>query len=66
MKNILVLYYSHHGSTRQLAEWIAQGIDSVPGTQAQLRTVPNISANCEAVEPSIPNHGAPYVEPEDL
>lgn len=66
MKDILVLYYSRHGATRQLAEWIAQGIDSVEETQARLRTVPAISANCEAIEPNVPSSGAPYVELDDL
>lgn len=65
-QDILVLYYSRHGATRQLAEWIAQGIDSVHGTQARLRTVPAISANCEATEAVIPGSGAPYVEARDL
>lgn len=66
MQDILVLYYSRHGATRQLAEWIAQGIDSVNGIQARLRTVPAISANCEATEAEVPSSGAPYVEAKDL
>lgn len=32
MQDILVLYYSHRGSVRALAERIAAGIESVPGT----------------------------------
>ncbi len=63
---ILVLYYSRHGATRKLAELIAQGIDSVPGAEARLRTVPAISTVAEATEPDIPVHGAPYVDLEDL
>ena len=63
---ILVLYYSRHGATRKLAELIAQGIDSVPGAEARLRTVPAISTVAEATEPEIPVHGAPYVDLEDL
>ena len=35
---ILVLYYSRHGKTRRLAELIGQGIDSVPGLDARLRS----------------------------
>lgn len=66
MKDILVLYYSHRGSVRALAERIASGIESVPGMQARLRTVPRISTVCEATEPCIPVSGAPYVEPADL
>lgn len=63
---ILVLYYSRHGSTRKLAELIAQGIDSVPGCDARLRTVPAVSTVAEATEPDIPPEGAPYVELKDL
>ncbi|MEH6437432.1 NAD(P)H:quinone oxidoreductase [Massilia sp. DD77] len=63
---LLVLYYSRHGATRKLAELIAQGIDSVPGAEARLRTVPAISTVTEATEPDIPLDGAPYVELEDL
>jgi len=66
MLDILVLYYSHRGSVRALAERIACGIESVPGMQARLRTVPRVSTVCEATEASIPDAGAPYVEPSDL
>jgi NAD(P)H dehydrogenase (quinone) len=63
---ILVLFYSRHGSTRKLAELIAQGIESVPGCDARLRTVPAVSTVAEAVEPDVPREGAPYVELSDL
>ncbi|GGI54471.1 MAG TPA: NAD(P)H:quinone oxidoreductase [Oxalicibacterium sp.] len=64
--SILVLYYSRHGATRQLAELIGQGIDSVAGCEARLRTVPAVSTVAEATEPAIPAEGAPYVELRDL
>jgi NAD(P)H dehydrogenase (quinone) len=63
---ILVLYYSRHGATRKLAELIAQGIESVPGCDARLRTVPAVSTVAEATEPDVPAAGAPYVELQDL
>ena len=63
---ILVLYYSRHGATRKLAELIAQGIEGVPGVDARLRTVPAVSSVAEATAPQIPDHGAPYVEAQDL
>ena len=63
---ILVLYYSRHGATRKLAELVAQGIESVPGAEARLRTVPAVSTVAEAVAPDIPPDGAPYVELDDL
>jgi len=66
MQDILILYYSHRGSVRALAERIARGIESVPGIQARLRTVPRISTTCETVEPTVPDAGAPYVELCDL
>jgi NAD(P)H dehydrogenase (quinone) len=63
---ILVLYYSRHGATRKLAEFIAQGIGSVAGCEARLRTVPAVSTVAEATAPDIPADGAPYVELSDL
>jgi NAD(P)H dehydrogenase (quinone) len=63
---ILVLYYSRHGSTRKLAELIAQGIESVPGCEARLRTVPSVSAVTQVSEPAVPPTGSPYVELSDL
>ncbi|MDC0611086.1 NAD(P)H:quinone oxidoreductase [Vibrio sp.] len=38
---VLVLYYSRHGSTLNLARHIARGIESVVGCEAILRTVPD-------------------------
>ena len=66
MLDILVLYYSHRGSVRALAERIACGIESIDGMQARLRTVPRVSSVCEATEPAIPDAGAPYVDLSDL
>ena len=63
---LLVLYYSRHGATRKLADLICQGIDSVPGCEARLRTVPAVSAVSEASAPAIPEQGPPYVELADL
>lgn len=66
MSDILVLYYSHRGSVRALAERIARGIESVPGAQARLRTVPRVSTVCQASAPTVPDSGAPYAEATDL
>jgi NAD(P)H dehydrogenase (quinone) len=66
MRDILVLYYSHRGSVRALAERIARGIESVPDIGARLRTVPRVSTVCEAIAPDQPESGAPYVEAADL
>ena len=66
MREILVLYYSHTGAVRDMARAVAHGVQSVPGVGARLRTVPKVSAVCEAVEPAVPDTGAPYVELRDL
>ena len=63
---ILILYYSRHGATRKLAELIAQGVAHVPNCEAVLRTVPAVSTVTEAIEPAVPDSGAPYVELTDL
>ena len=61
-----MLYYSHHGGTRLLAQAMARGIEQVEGMGARLRTVPRVSAVCEATEAEVPPSGAPYVELGDL
>jgi NAD(P)H dehydrogenase (quinone) len=66
MQDILVLYYSRSGAVKQMANLVARGIDAVPGAQARIRTVPAVSTVCEAVEPAIPDSGAPYAELADL
>lgn len=66
MTEILVLYYSRSGTTTEMANLIARGIEEVPGAVAKLRTVPDISATCEATEDSIPTKGAPYASQDDL
>lgn len=66
MTEILVLYYSRHGATAELARHIARGVEEIPGMQARLRTVPAVSTVCEATEDSIPDSGAPYATHEDL
>ena len=63
---ILILFYSQYGATRQMAQLIARGVEQVDGARARLRTVPKISAVCETTEPDIPESGAPYVELRDL
>ena len=65
-KEILVLYYSQHGATRQMAQLIARGVEQVPGVRARLRTVPRVSSTCEATEDTIPDSGAPYAILQDL
>lgn len=66
MSDILILYYSQGGAVRSMAQLIARGVESVPNAKARIRTVPKVSANCEATESDIPASGDPYVELQDL
>jgi NAD(P)H dehydrogenase (quinone) len=66
MKEVLVLYYSHTGAVREMAQLVARGVEQVDGAGARLRTVPKVSPVCEATEPPVPAAGAPYVELADL
>jgi len=66
MKEVLVLYYSRKGSVHALAELIARGIERVPGVAARLRTVPAVSAVCEATADEVPADGPPYASLDDL
>ena len=66
MPDVLVLYYSRYGAVRDMARWVAHGIERVDGMRARLRTVPKVSAVSEAVAPEVPDSGAPYCELADL
>jgi NAD(P)H dehydrogenase (quinone) len=65
-QEILVLFYSHHGAVREMAQLVARGVNEVAGTAARVRTVPRVSTVTAASEPEIPESGAPYVELKDL
>lgn len=63
---ILVLYYSRYGNTKNMADIMARGINSVDGIKAKLRTVPDLSTNNQETQNNIPENGAPYVTLADL
>lgn len=63
---ILILYYSRHGATHDMARQIAHGVESVDGATARLRTVPAVSETSEATAPAVPESGAPYATLEEL
>ncbi|MCC6172750.1 MAG: NAD(P)H:quinone oxidoreductase [Gammaproteobacteria bacterium] len=63
---ILVLYYSRHGATAELARQACRGIESVEGARARLRTVPPVSAESERPVKPVPDQGAAYATLEDL
>ncbi|MHB1052697.1 MAG: NAD(P)H:quinone oxidoreductase [Thiobacillus sp.] len=66
MTEILVLYYSAHGSVRNMAQLVARGVNQVTGASARLRTVPPVAPRTQVAEPPVPDEGAPYVELADL
>ncbi len=66
MAHVLILYYSRTGAVKELAQYIARGVGFVEGIEARLRTVPPVSTTVEAVDPAVPDSGAPYVTLEDL
>lgn len=66
MPYMLVLYYSRYGSVKQMAQFVARGVESVEGMEARIRTVPPVSPTTQAADPAVPESGAPYVTLEDL
>lgn len=66
MADVLVLYYSRHGATAEMAQLVARGIEEAPNAQARIRTVPPVSTICEATADEIPEEGPPYATHEDL
>ena len=66
MNDILVLYYSRHGSTAELARQVCRGVESVGGASARLRTVPAVSSVVDQPAPPIPDSGPPYATHADL
>jgi len=65
-QEILVLYYSPGGTTAEMANIIARGIEEVEGVQARVRTVPPVSATTEQTTASIPENGPLYATLDDL
>jgi len=66
MTEVLVLYYSRHGATAEVARHIARGIESVAGVTARLRTVPPVSPTTAATDAAVPESGPPYATHDDL
>lgn len=66
MSEILIVYYSRHGATAQLARHVARGVEEVEGMRARLRQVPPVAPVTEIAAPPEPDAGAPYVSRDDL
>lgn len=63
---ILVLYYSPGGTTAEMANIIARGVEEIDGMQARVRTVPNVTPTTTQTDPDIPENGPLYASTDDL
>lgn len=66
MMEILVLYYSLHGHTAEMARLVARGVDEVSGASARIRTVPPVSDGLDHRNPPVPEAGPAWARKEDL
>lgn len=64
--DILVLYYSLHGHTADMARQVARGVDSVEGAEARLRTVPPLDSDTGSPAPDSPDSGPAWARRKDL
>ena len=65
MKKILIVFYSVHNGTKQLAEKIAQGVIE-SGADVMLRTVPRVGPLTEKRESLQQDNDIPFVTKEDV
>ncbi len=66
MTKVLVLYYSRHGSTANLARQIARGVEQHENSEAVIRTVAPVSTGFDQTAEAVPADGPPYITAEDL
>ena len=64
MTDVLVLFYSRHGTTAAMARQIARGVESVDGIAARMRTVPSVKAGEATID--TPDSGPPFATQDDL
>ena len=65
MAYVLVLYYSWHQSTAEMAKWVARGIDQTGLMESRLRTVPRLPHYPES-STEIEEGPVPFVTLDDL
>lgn len=67
MAEVLVVYYSVHGGTAELARQVCRGVDGIEDAHAVLRTVPRVAAAGEsAVDSPAAPASAVYATLDDL
>jgi len=65
-QEILILYYSPGGTTAEMANIIARGVEEIEGMHARVRTVPGVSPVSEQTAPAIPKDGPLLATTDDL
>ncbi|MDB4222603.1 NAD(P)H:quinone oxidoreductase [Granulosicoccus sp.] len=63
---ILIVYDTNSGKTYRMAQLIGRGVESVPGCQAVLRSVPKVGDRTSTRLPEIPESGAPHASTAEL
>lgn len=66
MTKILIIYYSRHGSTANLARQIARGVAQHENAEAVVRTVAPVSNGFDQTPDAVPSDGPPYASTNDL
>jgi NAD(P)H dehydrogenase (quinone) len=65
-QEILILYYSPGGTTAEMANIIARGVEEIKDMRARVRTVPDVSPVTEQSADVIPENGPLYATTDDL
>lgn len=66
MTKVLIIYFSRHGSTENLARQIARGVEQAGQAEAIVRTVAPVSNGFDAPVAKVPENGPPYATVEEL
>jgi NAD(P)H dehydrogenase (quinone) len=63
---ILIIYFSRGGNTATMARQCARGVQEIPGVEAVVRTVAEVSTGIDEGKPPVPEDGPAYVTHSDL
>ena len=66
MAEILLVYYSRHGSIAEMASHISQAVESISNCHAVIRCLPPVSNNHQQTGQAVPESGPPYATLEDM
>ena len=66
MTRVLVLYYSSYGHVRKLADAVATGASSIPGTEVDIRRVPETIPEHVQKSSGFVDDDTPVADPADM